>query len=176
MMSNLLRTRKTAPQFAVPDVPIVSIEHLASFKMWTRPSAMLGRDSDIADSLERGNEDPIGLNFQPDDPTSREVLSYNNKTNNLLLKVTVPKRIRMRAKRASADDAIEVPQRCQIIGTLAIFFAPCKTILNATRPKLLVQYIRPTFGEPCLTLFTRPRAPPFSTRSEQRYSLRIIRG
>jgi general transcription factor 3C polypeptide 5 (transcription factor C subunit 1) len=106
-MSGSSRNRKAAPQFLVPDVPIVSVEHPCLVQNVDRAIRMLGRDSEIADSLERGNEKPLGLRFQPNDPTSREVVSYNKKTDNLLLKVTVPKRIRKIAKTTSNEELTE---------------------------------------------------------------------
>jgi general transcription factor 3C polypeptide 5 (transcription factor C subunit 1) len=91
-MSDRPRGKKFAPQFPVPDVAIVSVEHPCVVKNVEKAIRMLGHDRDIADSLAPGNDKPLGLRFQPDDTTSREVVSYNKKTNSLLLKVTVPKR------------------------------------------------------------------------------------
>ena len=76
---------------------------------------MLGQDSEIAKSLERGNDIPFGLRLQPDDPASREVMSYNKKTKNLLLMVTVPRRTGRKRKRNSNDpftsDSTALPAR-----------------------------------------------------------------
>jgi len=54
--------------------------------------------------LKPGNEYPLALRFLPEDPASRPIVSYNNQTNNLLLKVIVPKRTGRKRKRGSKDE------------------------------------------------------------------------
>ena len=103
-MSDQPIDERVAPQFLVPGVPIVSVEHPCIIQNVDKAIRMLGRESEISGSLAPENDKPLGLRFQPDDPTSREVISYNMKTANLLLKVTVPKRIRKKRKRASHQD------------------------------------------------------------------------
>ena len=65
---------------------------------------MLGGDDEIAKSLEPDTDQPLALRFQPEDLASRAVTSYNKKTHNLLLKVTVPKRTGRKRKRGSNND------------------------------------------------------------------------
>ncbi|OCT45744.1 hypothetical protein CLCR_01690 [Cladophialophora carrionii] len=106
-MSRSFGTRKAAPLFSVPDVPTVAVEHPCIVQNVDKAIRMLGGDSEIAGTLGSDNVKPLGLKFQPDDPTSREVVSYNKKTNNLLLRVTVPKRTGRRRKRASNEEFSE---------------------------------------------------------------------
>lgn len=103
-MAESSKNRKVAPQFFVPDVPVVSVEHPCIVQNVDRAIRMLGGDGEIADSLEPENQKPLGLQFQPDDPYGRNVASYNQKTNNLLLKVTVPKRTGRKRKRGSNEE------------------------------------------------------------------------
>jgi general transcription factor 3C polypeptide 5 (transcription factor C subunit 1) len=108
-MSDSLGTRTGAPLFSIPDLPIVAVEHPCIVQNVDKAIRMLGGDSEIAETLEPNNVKPLGLKFQPDDPTSREVVSYNRKTNNLLLKVTVPKRTGRKRKRGSNEEFSEHP-------------------------------------------------------------------
>ena len=106
-MADTSRSRKLAPQFPVPDVPIVSVEHPCIIQNVDKAIRMLGGDTEIVNSLDHGYQKPLGLRFQPGDPTSREVVSYNKRTNSVLLKVTVPKRTGRKRKRGSSDEFTE---------------------------------------------------------------------
>ncbi|KIW68228.1 hypothetical protein PV04_04187 [Phialophora macrospora] len=108
-MSDPLRTVTAAPLFSIPNVPIVAVEHPCIVQNVDGAIRMLGGDSEIAEMLEPDNVKPLGLRFQPDDPTSREVVAYNKETNNLLLKVTVPKRTGRKRKRGSNEEFSEHP-------------------------------------------------------------------
>ncbi|OAL38025.1 hypothetical protein AYO20_02858 [Fonsecaea nubica] len=90
---------ETAPSFQVPRNPILSIEHPCIVKNVEKAVDMLGGPAEIVQSLESGLEKPLGLKFQPEGPSSRAVLSYNKPTNNVLLKVTVPKRTGRKRRR-----------------------------------------------------------------------------
>ena len=106
---NMTKDRQVAPRFPVPNVAIVSIEHPCIVENVEKAVAMLGGDEEIAQSLKPGNDKPLALRFQPADPASRAVVSYNNRTNNLLLKVTVPRRTGRGRKLGSNDDFIHAP-------------------------------------------------------------------
>ncbi len=108
-MSETSRKRKLAPHFPVPDVPIVSVEHPCVVRNLDKAIRMLGGDVEIANSLHHDNQRPLGLRFQSNDPTSREIVSFNQKTNSILLKVTVPKRTGRKRKRGSNDEFTEDP-------------------------------------------------------------------
>jgi general transcription factor 3C polypeptide 5 (transcription factor C subunit 1) len=94
----------TAPEYSVPAVPVVSVEHPCMVQNVDKAIRMLGGDSEIVQTLRQYNDRPLGLRFEPDDPTSRQVLSYNKKSANLLLKVTVPRRTGRKRKRGTGDD------------------------------------------------------------------------
>ncbi|KIW29165.1 uncharacterized protein PV07_05001 [Cladophialophora immunda] len=112
-MPDPARDGQVAPSFQVPDIPVVSIEHPCIVQNVEKAVAMLGRPTEIAQSLEPGWDKPLGLKFQPNDPSSRTVLSYNKPTNNLLLKVTVPKRTGRKRKRGSDGQYLEQPTDSQ---------------------------------------------------------------
>ncbi|KAJ9604669.1 tau 95 subunit of transcription factor TFIIIC [Cladophialophora chaetospira] len=109
-MSDVPGKKRLAPRFYVPEVPIVSVEHPCMVQNVDKAIRMLGGDNEIADSLDPENDKPLGLRFQPEDATSREVVSYNKRTNNLLLKVTVAKRTGKKRKRGSDDEFSEDPE------------------------------------------------------------------
>ncbi|KIX99464.1 uncharacterized protein Z520_05040 [Fonsecaea multimorphosa CBS 102226] len=100
---------QVAPSFQVPDIPVLSIEHPCIVQNVEKAIGMLGGPAELVQSLEPGSDKPLGLKFQPDDPSTRAVLSYNKPTNNLLLKVTVPKRTGRKRKRGSDEQFLEQP-------------------------------------------------------------------
>lgn len=70
---------------------------------------MVGGGTKIAENLDPECDKPLALNFHPEDLTSRSVISYNKKGNNVLLKVTVPKRTGRKRKLGSSDEFTEDP-------------------------------------------------------------------
>ncbi|KIW92686.1 uncharacterized protein Z519_06533 [Cladophialophora bantiana CBS 173.52] len=101
------RDRRIAPWFPVPATPVLSVEHPCIVQNAEKAIRMLGGPTEILQSLEPGWDKPLGLKFQPDDPSCRAVLSYNKPTNNLLLKVTVPGRTGRKRKRGSDEPYFE---------------------------------------------------------------------
>lgn len=91
--------RYTAPYLVVPSERIVAVEHPCIIKNVDKASEMLGGSKAIAGTLDYGSTKTLGLKF---DPSGKDVMSLNNKTDNVLLRVTVPKIIGKR-KRGSED-------------------------------------------------------------------------
>lgn len=61
----------------------------------------------MGQSLATNNDKPLALKFQHDDPASRGVPSFNKRTDNLLLSITVPKRTGRKRKRGSDEPFVE---------------------------------------------------------------------
>ncbi|EXJ93626.1 hypothetical protein A1O1_02018 [Capronia coronata CBS 617.96] len=106
-MTNPSRNSSTAPWYPVPNTPIISVEHPCIVRNVDKAVEMLGGPKEIAQCLTVNTDRPLGLSFQPDDPASRTVMSYNRKTNNLLLRFTVPKRTGRKRKRGSDEPFLE---------------------------------------------------------------------
>jgi general transcription factor 3C polypeptide 5 (transcription factor C subunit 1) len=92
-----------APWYRIPDKTAVSVEHPCIVKNVNKAISMLGSSTAIAQILEKDNEKPMGLSFHPEDPAARPLLSMNATSNNVLLKITVPKRTGRKRKRGSND-------------------------------------------------------------------------
>lgn len=87
----------------VPSVSVVSVEHPCIVKNVDKAINMLGGGEAIAETLEAGNEKTLSLSFTPEDLTARKISSFNNSTNNVLVKITVPKRTGRKRKRGSDE-------------------------------------------------------------------------
>ena len=92
-----------APWFRVPDKTAISVEHPCLVKNVDKAIEMLGGPSAIPSILEKDTEKSISLTFHPEDAASRPLLSVNINSNNVLLKITVPKRTGRKRKRGSND-------------------------------------------------------------------------
>ncbi|EXJ91621.1 hypothetical protein A1O3_00171 [Capronia epimyces CBS 606.96] len=106
-MSHPVGNSSVAPWYQVPNTPILSVEHPCIIQNVNKAVQMLGGAHEISQCLEPNADKPLGLSFQPDDPSSRTVISYNRKTNNLLLKFTVPKRTERKRKRGSDQPFVD---------------------------------------------------------------------
>lgn len=84
-----------APRLAVPNERIVVVEHPCIVKNVDKASNMLGGSKAIAGTLNHGSKMTLGLKF---DPAGKDIVSLNNKTDNILLRLTVPKCIGKRKR------------------------------------------------------------------------------
>lgn len=94
----------------MPSTPVLSLEHPCIVQNSQKAVQMVGGPSEIAQALNIDGEKTLGLRFQLDNPDSRTVISYNKKTDNLLLKLTLPKRTGRKRKRGSEDEFVEHSQ------------------------------------------------------------------
>jgi general transcription factor 3C polypeptide 5 (transcription factor C subunit 1) len=97
----------SAPKYQVPHKHIISVEHPCIIKNVEKGIDMLGGASAIKHVLEPDSNSSLALSFHPEDPDSKPILSFNNASNNILLRVTVPKRVGKR-KRGSDEPSIPV--------------------------------------------------------------------
>ncbi|KAK9414391.1 putative Transcription factor tau subunit sfc1 [Seiridium unicorne] len=93
-----------APYFEAPPQKIVAVEHPCVIKDIDKGMRTLGRDP----NLQRLLSDDIGrvslpLWFRPDVPTTKPIMSHNAASNNVVLKITVPKRTGRKRKRGSSE-------------------------------------------------------------------------
>jgi len=104
-----------APSYPVSSKSVVSVEHPCLVRDADKAIDMLGGPRALAEAVEKPSDVSLSLSFRPDDAASRSVMSLNNSTNNLLLKVTVPKRTGRKRKRGSDDpfvpDSADSPVR-----------------------------------------------------------------
>ena len=73
-----------APWYRIPDKTAVSVEHPCVVKNVDKAISMLGGSPAIAQILEKDTEQPMALNFHPEDPAARPILSINATTNSPL--------------------------------------------------------------------------------------------
>lgn len=99
---------ESAPWYKIPNVQVVSVEHPCVVRNVDKAVQTLGGDQAIKTFLRYDHaEKPIHLKFHPEDPFSQPILSVNTQTNNVLLKITVPRRTGRKRKRGSNDPFVE---------------------------------------------------------------------
>ncbi|KAI1771854.1 hypothetical protein F4818DRAFT_192179 [Hypoxylon cercidicola] len=107
-----------APVFDVPDRKIVAIEHPCVVMNLDKGLSTFGPEPDFQKLLADNSEpSSVPLWFRPDNPTSKPIVSHLASTNNILLKITVPKRTGRKRKRGSNDPFvgdIHIPDRVTI--------------------------------------------------------------
>ncbi|KAI1093982.1 hypothetical protein F5B19DRAFT_97272 [Rostrohypoxylon terebratum] len=93
-----------APILDVPQRKIVAIEHPCVVINLDKGLDTFGVDPDFQKLLvDTPEPTSVPLWFRPDNPTSKPVVSHHAATNNILLKITVPKRTGRKRKRGSND-------------------------------------------------------------------------
>ncbi|KAK5134773.1 hypothetical protein LTR08_006148 [Meristemomyces frigidus] len=118
LLSGEVSARSTAPVHSVPSEMIVSIEHPCVIRNFDNGFKSLGGepqlkhilDHRVGDSLIKLDgktgvfpEPVAGVSLRPHDPLAKKISSKGIETNNLLLKVTLPKRTGRKRKRGSND-------------------------------------------------------------------------
>ncbi|PTU21137.1 hypothetical protein P175DRAFT_0523961 [Aspergillus ochraceoroseus IBT 24754] len=95
---------RTAPFYLIPPRRIVSVEHPAIIRNVDKAIDTLGGGAGIAKILNPPKADaPANLLMRPEDALSRPLQSTNSPSNNILLRVTVPKRTGRKRKRGSNE-------------------------------------------------------------------------
>ncbi|GES58125.1 RNA polymerase III transcription factor subunit [Aspergillus terreus] len=95
---------RTAPFYTIPNRRIVSVEHPAIIQNVDKAIETLQGNQGIYQILNPPKSDtPANLRLRPEDPFARPVQSISTPSNNVLLKVTVPKRTGRRRKRGSNE-------------------------------------------------------------------------
>ncbi|KAJ5621022.1 hypothetical protein N7510_005006 [Penicillium lagena] len=117
------RESQTAPFYAVPARRLVSLEHPAVIRNLDKAIDTLKGNAGIRKILNPTKADtPASLVLRPEDAMARPIQSTSSASNNILLKVTVPKRTGRKRKKGSdepfadaepngAADENELPRR-----------------------------------------------------------------
>jgi hypothetical protein len=77
-----------APRYPIPNERIVSVEHPCIVHNASRAIDMLGGGKPLSETLDHGSTKTLPLKFTP---SSQSILSINNTSDNILLRITVPK-------------------------------------------------------------------------------------
>ncbi|CAG8124332.1 unnamed protein product [Penicillium salamii] len=105
------RNPRTAPSYAVPSRQLVSVEHPALVRNFDKAIETLQGDAGIKSILDPEKEDPqVNLALRPGDAMARPVQSTHVPSNNVLLKVTVPKRTGRKRKLGSDGPFQDAPE------------------------------------------------------------------
>ncbi|KAJ5626616.1 hypothetical protein N7528_004043 [Penicillium herquei] len=98
------REARTAPTYHLPSRRLVSVEHPAVIRNLDKAVDTLGGNAGINTFMNPRRPDTAArLVLRPEDALSRPLMSTSSATNNLLLKITVPKRTGRKRKRGSND-------------------------------------------------------------------------
>ncbi|CAI7605791.1 unnamed protein product [Penicillium discolor] len=104
------RGSRTAPFYAVPSRRLVSVEHPAVVRNVDKAIKTLQGDSGIKTILDPAKDGTLAnLVLRPEDAMARSVQSTSVQSNNVLLKVTVPKRTGRKRKRGSNEPFADAP-------------------------------------------------------------------
>ncbi|KAL8971793.1 MAG: hypothetical protein Q9183_000885 [Haloplaca sp. 2 TL-2023] len=99
---------RSAPWYDIPDVPIVGMEHPCMISNLTKAVGTVGGLQNISNLIGKDSAAvEARLFLHPEDQFRRPVTSYNNKTANVLVKVTVPRRTGRKRKRGSQGDWVD---------------------------------------------------------------------
>ncbi|EKV10848.1 RNA polymerase III transcription factor subunit, putative [Penicillium digitatum] len=105
------RGPRTAPFYMVPSRRLVSVEHPAVVRNVDKAIDTLQGNAGIKTILNPAQEGTLAnLVLRPEDAMARSVQSTSMQSNNVLLKVTVPKRTGRRRKRGSNEPFANVPE------------------------------------------------------------------
>ncbi|RAL66382.1 hypothetical protein DID88_006074 [Monilinia fructigena] len=104
IMTTKKKKKTRLPQvYTIPPREIVAVEHPLIIKNLENGIKTFGRQPQWNKILEGTEDECIPLFLRIRDPTCEPILSYNSITNNVLLKITVPKRTGRKRKRGSQD-------------------------------------------------------------------------
>ncbi|KAE8361067.1 RNA polymerase III transcription factor IIIC subunit-domain-containing protein [Aspergillus caelatus] len=120
---------RTAPFYPIPSRRIVTVEHPAIIKNVDKAIDTLQGSTGISKILNPPKADtPAHLHLRPEDAMSRPVQSTSLPSNNILLKVTVPRRTGRKRKRGSDEPFTGVP-----VSTLGPEFQPRRSAKELMR-------------------------------------------
>ncbi|KAI3063650.1 hypothetical protein CBS147339_9618 [Penicillium roqueforti] len=105
------RGSRTAPFYAVPSRRLVSVEHPAVIRNVDKAIETLQGDAGIKTILNPATDGTlVNLVLRPEDAMARSVQSTSIQSNNVLLKITVPKRTGRKRKRGSNEPFADAPE------------------------------------------------------------------
>ncbi|KAJ5786456.1 RNA polymerase III transcription factor subunit [Penicillium pulvis] len=109
-----LREARTAPSYNIPSRQLISVEHPAVIRNIDKAIDTLQGNTGVNKIMNPARADaPAHLLLRPEDAMARPLVSTVGQTNNILLKVTVPKRTGRKRKRGSDEPFTEVPEEAQ---------------------------------------------------------------
>ncbi|KAK5631167.1 hypothetical protein RRF57_006882 [Xylaria bambusicola] len=95
---------RSAPTFEVPERKVVAVDHpciVVNLEKGLRSFGPRPNFRKLVDDLHEPQALPLW--FRPDNPASKPILSHHAATNNILLKITVPRRTGRKRKRGSDE-------------------------------------------------------------------------
>ncbi|KAL8767550.1 MAG: hypothetical protein Q9209_005967 [Squamulea sp. 1 TL-2023] len=95
----------SAPWLTIPHVPIVGVEHPFLVTTILKAVDTLGSSSGLEKLVGKSSASAeADLRLHPGDRNSKPIASFNSQTNNILLKITVPKQTGRKRKRGSDEE------------------------------------------------------------------------
>ncbi|TVY44231.1 Transcription factor tau subunit [Lachnellula occidentalis] len=102
-----MASASAAPVYKIPSRKVVAVEHPLVVKNLENGLKTFGKNQPFERLIDTSDPDScIPLYLRHNDPMCVPVLSYNTPTNNVLLKITVPKRIGRKRKRGALDPSL----------------------------------------------------------------------
>ncbi|QDS68941.1 hypothetical protein FKW77_008534 [Venturia effusa] len=105
--------KSVAPFLPVSHDPVICVEHPCIIKNLSRGIKSLGGEYGINKSLEDNETTPFEVSFRPDDVLSKTIVAQKVAVDQIILKVTVPKRTGRRRRKGSTGPFLEQSTTCQ---------------------------------------------------------------
>ncbi|KAI5854325.1 RNA polymerase III transcription factor IIIC subunit-domain-containing protein [Tricharina praecox] len=99
---------QSSPWIPIPDKRIICVEHPGIIRNVEKGIATLGGEEALAKLAAANGNMALHLRFRPDDPMQPPIESRTVPTNNLLLKITIPRR---KKRRGTKDGEMTLPEK-----------------------------------------------------------------
>ncbi|KAE9984717.1 hypothetical protein EG328_008334 [Venturia inaequalis] len=108
--NGLNQKKAIAPFIAISQNPVICLEHPCIIKNLSRGIKSLGGEYGINKSLEDNDTAPFEVSFRPEDVLSKTIMAQKVTVNQIILKVTVPKRTGRRRRRGTTGPFLDESQ------------------------------------------------------------------
>ncbi|KAI0408052.1 hypothetical protein F4802DRAFT_447554 [Xylaria palmicola] len=132
----------SAPTFDVPERKIVAVDHpciLRNLENGLRSFGPRPNFQKLVDDIQEPQALPLW--FRPDNPASKPIVSHHTTTNNILLKITVPKRTGRKRKRGS-DEPFSGDPDISDAATMASRAGVVSSVARQDRPPTILRKLR----------------------------------
>ncbi|KAI3334973.1 RNA polymerase III transcription factor IIIC subunit-domain-containing protein [Ustulina deusta] len=132
----------SAPTFEVPKRKIVAVDHpciVLNLENGLRSFGSKPNFQKLVDELQEPQALPLW--FRPDNPASKPILSHHAATNNILLKITVPRRTGRKRKRGSNEPFSGEPDTPDPT-TVSSQVSTVSSVARQDRPKTILRRLQ----------------------------------
>ncbi|KAI0969721.1 RNA polymerase III transcription factor IIIC subunit-domain-containing protein [Xylaria arbuscula] len=132
----------SAPTFEVPERKIIAVDHpciVVNLENGLRSFGPKPNFQKLVDDLQEPQALPLW--FRPDNPASKPIVSHHAASNNILLKITVPRRTGRRRKRGS-DEPFSGESNIQDPTPVSSQVNTVRSVARQDRPKTILRRLQ----------------------------------